>query len=170
MNTQIQIMLQQAVKAFENGYFERAESILKKILQVDSKNFSALNILGLIKLMQANYKEATDYLKKAAHIKPNDPAIQYNLAKSLHDVGCLRDSIPHHKKAVELAPNNPKAWLNYGITLSNLCQDKEALVCFDQVLKLAPDYVEGCINNGNALHQIKHYEEALSNYDLALMV
>ena len=170
MNTQIQIMLQQAVKAFENGYFERAESILKKILQVDSKNFSALNILGLIKLMQANYKEATDYLKKAAHIKPNDPAIQYNLAKSLHDVGCLRDSIPHHKKAVELAPNNPKAWLNYGITLSNLCQDKEALVCFDQVLKLAPDYVEGCINNGNALHQIKHYEEALSNYDLALML
>ena len=168
MNSQIQIMLQQAIQALQAENSEQAESILKKILQADSKNFSALNILGLIMASRANFKEASEFLKKAVRIKPNDPAIQYNLAKSLHDVGSLSDSIPHHKKAVELGPNNPKAWLNYGKTLLDLSQSEEALFCFDQALKLTPDYVEAFINKGISLYTLKRYDEAIAHYDQAL--
>jgi predicted O-linked N-acetylglucosamine transferase (SPINDLY family) len=168
MNPQLQIMLSQAIQAFETGNFERAESIIKKILKVDPKNYSALSIFGLIRVTQTNYKEASDYLKRATSIQPNDAAIQYNLAKSLHDLGNLWDSIPHHKKAVELAPKNPRAWLSYGKTLLDLSQYLQALDCFDEALKLTPDYVEALINKGIALHQIQRYAEAITHFDIAI--
>ena len=49
MNTKIQLMLQQAIQAFQSGNFDSADLMLNKILQVDAKNFPALHILGLIK-------------------------------------------------------------------------------------------------------------------------
>ena len=97
-------MLQQAIQAFQSGNFDRADSILKRVLEVDSKNLSVLHILGLIKASQLRYKEATDYLSKAARIDPNDPSLQYNLAKALSDSGSDIEALTHHKKAVELAP------------------------------------------------------------------
>jgi hypothetical protein len=33
MNYELQQMLRQAIQAFQDGYFDRAESILKRILQ-----------------------------------------------------------------------------------------------------------------------------------------
>jgi len=168
MNPQLQIMLSQAIQAFETGNFERAESILKKVIHVDAKNLPALNILGLIKASQARYQEASEFLGRAARINPNDATIQYNLAKSLHDFGDLKESIPHHKKAVELAVSNPKAWLNYGITLLDLNQHEQALDCFDKVLSLAPDYIEALINKAVTLNALKRYDEAIAHYDKAL--
>ena len=168
MNPQLQIMLSQAIQAFETGNFERAESILKKVIHVDAKNLLALNILGLIKASQARYQEASEFLGRAARINPNDATIQYNLAKSLHDFGDLKESIPHHKKAVELAVSNPKAWLNYGITLLDLNQHEQALDCFDKVLSLAPDYIEALINKAVTLNALKRYDEAIAHYDKAL--
>ena len=170
MNTQLQNLLQQGIQAFENGNFERAESILNKVIHVNAKNLPALNILGLIKASEGKYQEASDFLGRAARINPKDATIQYNLAKSLHDVGNLKESIPHHKKAVELAVSNPKAWLNYGITLLVLNQHEQALDCFDKVLSLAPDYIEALINKAVTLSALKSYDEAIAHYDKALIL
>jgi len=49
MSPQIESMLQQAIQAFQNGNFDSADLILRRILQVDSKNFHALNVLGVSK-------------------------------------------------------------------------------------------------------------------------
>jgi Tfp pilus assembly protein PilF len=80
MNPQLQFMLQKAIQAFQGGNFDSAGSTLKSVLLVDSKNLPALHILGLIKASQSNYKEAAEYLTRAARIHPNDASIQYNLA------------------------------------------------------------------------------------------
>ena len=106
MNPQLQLMLQQAIQAFENGNFDSADSMLKRLLQVDSKNLPALHVLGLIKAAQGRYQESADYLGRAARLNPNDASIQYNLAKALSDSGNDMEAIPHHKKAVVLTPNN----------------------------------------------------------------
>jgi protein O-GlcNAc transferase len=70
MSPQHQSMLQQAIQAFQGGNFEGADSMLKRVLQVDPKNLLALNVLGLIKASQFNYREAADYLARAARIAP----------------------------------------------------------------------------------------------------
>jgi len=146
MNSPLQLMLQQAIQAFQGGNFDSANLILKRVLQVDSKNLPALHILGLIKASQSNYMEAVDYLARAARLQPNDASIQYNLAKALSDSGNDKDALAHHKKAVALAPNNPEAWLSYGKTASNLGRREDALVWYSNALSLKPDYAEACVN------------------------
>lgn len=170
MSPQLQLMLQQAIQAFQGGNFDSADSILKRVLQVDSKNLPALHILGLIKASQSNYREAADYLARAARIHPNDASIQYNLAKALSDSGNDKDALAHHKKAVALAPNNPEAWLSYGKTASNLGRYDDALVWYAKALNLKPDYAEALINKGATLKELKRYEEAIAFAEQALVI
>ena len=132
-------MLQQATKVFQSGNLDSADFMLKRVLQVDSKNLPALHILGLIKILQSNYKEAADYLARAVRIHPSDASIHYNLAKALSDSGNDNDALVHHKKAVTLDPNNQNAWLNYGISSSNLARYEDALSFYSTALSLKPD-------------------------------
>ena len=168
MNPQLNFMLQQALQAFQSNNFDRADSILKKVLQADSKNFPALHILGLIKASQGKFQEASELLTKAARINPNDASIQYNLAKAMVDCGAIEESIPHHKKAVELASNNPDAWLNYGKALSQLALHEQALINFEKAIALNTNFAEAWFNQGKTLHELERYEEAISCFDSAL--
>ncbi len=171
MNPQLQIMLQQGIQAFQNGNFDGADSILRRIIQVDSKNLPALHVLGLIKASQQKYREATELLERAARLSPNDASIQYNLAKVLMDSGFDKESIPHHKKAVALAPDNPDGWLNYGKTLSSALRSyDEALIAFDKVISLEPNYAEAYLNKGATLKELKRYDEALTLSEKALSI
>ena len=163
-------MLQQAIQAFQGGNFDSADLILKRVLQVDSKNLPALHIIGLIKASQSNFREAADYLARAARIHPNDASIQYNLAKALADSGNDKDALAHHKKAVALSPNDPKAWLSYGKTVSNLGRYEDALVCYGNALSLKSDYAEALLNKGATLKELKRYEEAIAFAEQALSI
>ncbi len=165
MNAKIQLMLQQAIRAFQSGNFASADLILKKCLQVDTKNFQALHILGLIKASQSKFREAADYLARAARIQPNDASIQFNLAKALTDSGNDKDAITHHKKAVALDPNNQEAWLNYGLSTFNLGRYEDALVYYSNALRLKPDYAVAYCNKGATLNTLKRYDEAIVHYD-----
>lgn len=162
MNSQMQLMLQQAVQAFEGGNMDRAGSILKRVLQAEPKNLPALHILGLIKASQKKYEEAVELLSKAARISPNEGSIQFNLAKALVDCGFERRSLPHHQKAVSLSPDNAGAWLNYGKAVSSLGLHEEALAYFDRSISLKPNYVEALLNKGAALKELRSYESAIS--------
>lgn len=168
MNPQMQLMLQQAVQAFEGGNMDRAGSILKRVLQAEPKNLPALHILGLIKASQKKYEEAVELLSKAARISPNEGSIQFNLAKALVDCGFQKRSLPHHQKAVSLSPNNAGAWLNYGKAVSNLGRHEEALEYFDRAISLKPDYVEALLNKGAAFKELRSYESAISFAEQAL--
>ena len=170
MNPLLQGMVQQAIQAFQSGNFDGADLILRRVLQADSKNLSALHILGLIKASQSNYKEACDYLARAARIHPNDASLQYNLAKALSDSGNDKDAAAHHKKAVALAPKNPEAWLNYGITSSNLGRYQDALVWYGNALSLNPNYAEAALNKGLVLKKLKRYEEGIAFTKQALLI
>jgi len=170
MNPQIQIMLQQAIQAFQSGNYERADSILVKIIKADSKNLPAFHILGLIKASQNKYQEASELLGRAVKLDPNEPSIRYNLAKALVDNGAYVESIPHHKKAIELAPNNPEALLNYGKALSSLNSYEEALSAYDKALIIHPSYAEAFLNKGATLKELKRCEEAIVCADSALKI
>ena len=168
MNPQLQPMLQQAIQAFQSGNFDAADSILKRLIQVDAKNLPALHVLGLIKASQEKYKEAADLLSRAARLNPGDVSIQYNLAKALMDCGLIRESISHHKKAVELAPGNSEAWLNYGKAASGLKDLEHALAHYNQAIKLKPDFAEAWCNKANVLRELKKNNEALAHFDQAI--
>jgi protein O-GlcNAc transferase len=170
MHPQLQLMLQQAMQNFQDQKFDNADLILKKVLQLDSKNLPALHILGLIKASQGKFKESADLLGRAARINPNDGSLQYNLAKALSDSGNDKDAVTHHKKAVALTPNNSEAWFSYGKTASNLGRHEDALVWYGNALNLRPNYIEALLNKGAAFKELKRYEEAIAFADQVLLI
>jgi protein O-GlcNAc transferase len=168
MNPQFQVMLGQAIEAFQSGNTQSAEVILKRLLQVDSRNIPALHILGLIRASQDNHLEAVKLLKKAAALEPSDPSLQYNLAKALSSAGNEKEALIHHQRAVKFMPQNPEAWLNYGKSLLALNRYEEATNTFDNALKINGHYPEALLNKAIALRGLQKEEEALSFIDQAL--
>ncbi|BDT75973.1 tetratricopeptide repeat protein [Polynucleobacter sp. KF022] len=170
MNPQFQLMLQQAIEAFQTGHFDTADGILKRILQVDQKNLPALHVLGLIKASQEKFKDAAELLGKAARIAPDDASIQYNLAKALMDNGSVKESITHHKKAVALSPGNPEAWMNFGKAASILKDFEHSVSHFEKAINLNSSYAEAWFNKGNALRELKFNDESMAAYDEAIKI
>lgn len=68
MHAQLQSILQKAIQAFQDGNFDRADSILKRALLVDAKNLPAIQVLSLIKVSHPNYVEAATLLGGVAWI------------------------------------------------------------------------------------------------------
>ena len=170
MNPQMQLIIQQAIGAFQHGDLDKADSILKRALLAEPKSLPALHILGLIRASQSRFQEAADLLGRAARINPNEASIQYNLAKALVDSGADREALPHHKKTVELVPNNPEAWLNYGKSASNLGRYADAITYYDQAIKLKPDYAEAHLNKGAVFKELKQFDDAILSAEKALEI
>ena len=170
MNSPLELMINQAIQAFQSGNLNSAEIILDRVLAAHSKNLPALHILGLVKATQSKHKEAAELLKRAIRLNPSDPSLHYNLAKALQESGADKESLPHHKKAVELNPTNPEAWLNYGKSLSNLGLNIDALDVYKNSLQINPNYTEAFLNIGATLKDLDRYEEALNYADKALSI
>lgn len=168
MNSQFQLMLGQAIEAFQGGNIEGAETILKRLLQVDPKNMPALHIIGLIRASQDNHIEAVKYLKKAAALEPSDPSLQYNLAKALSSAGNEKEALIHHQRAVKFMPQNPEAWLNYGKSLLALHRNEDAINTFNNALQIHAQYPEALLNKAIALRNLQKEDEALVLIDHAL--
>ena len=168
MNSQYQLMLGQAIEAFQSGNTQSAEIILKRLLQVDAKNVPALHVFGLIRASQNNHIEAVKYLKKAVALEPSDPSLQYNLAKALSSIENEKEALIHHQRVIKLMPQNPEAWLNYGKSLLALNRNEEAIATFNKALNIHAHYPEALLNKAIALRGLQKDDEALELINQAL--
>ena len=170
INPQTQQLIGRAIECFQNGSPQQAEEILVRILNTQSNNLPALEILGLIKATQGNHLESAKLLKKAVKLNPQNPATQYNLAKALSEGRDYVGSLIHHEKALQLAPNNPDGWLNYGQTLANLQRHEQALTAFNNALSINPHNAKVWLDMSTSLGILQRYDDAIGCCDQALAV
>ena len=170
MNKNIQLPIERAVYSFQNNRLEDAMSILKKVLQIDTRCLPALQIVGLISAQQCNYSKAIEYFSKAVKVSPNDAILHYNLAKSLSMSGLEEKALHHHQIALKLAPSNPEAWLNYGNSLFALARKEDALAAIDKALAINPHYVEALVSRAAVLKELKDYELAIDAAQRAINI
>jgi predicted O-linked N-acetylglucosamine transferase (SPINDLY family) len=168
MNPQLDLMIGQAVQAFQSGNLSGAEAMLSRVLKVQPKSLPALHILGLINAAQGNHEEAAKFLKRAVQLNSNDPSLHYNLAKALSASGREQEALPHHQKVATLDPNNIEAWHNYARSLTNVGQLQNAIAALDRALSLQPNSIETLLNKVYILKLLKRYEDALTVLDLVL--
>jgi predicted O-linked N-acetylglucosamine transferase (SPINDLY family) len=168
MNWQINSLLQEAIQNTKRNNFAEAKILLLKILDIESNNFDALNIIGVITGKENNHIEAINFFKKAQKIRPDNNLINFNLAKAFSESGNDLEAIKYYEMAIRLDKNHLGSCLNFGKSLHQLKRYDEALSHYDQAIKLKPDYAEAYNNKGNSLRKLKRYEEALSHYDQAI--
>ena len=168
MNEKIHGLIGQALELLQSGKPAEAEKALVKILNLDSNNLPALEILGVIKGSMGQHAESAKYLAKAIKINPNNPSLHYNLAKALSECGRDAEAIPHHEQVLRMAPQNPDAWLNYGKSLVTLKHNHAALDAFNRALSIQPNYFEALLNQGAILNELKKNVDALAAADKAI--
>ena len=168
MNWQINSLLQDAIKNFKKDNFSEAKILSLKILDIEPRNFDALNIIGATAGKENNYIEAINFFKKAQKIKPNNNFINFNLAQALSAIGNYLEAIKYYKIAIKLNKNYFWSWLNFAKSLHKLKSYNKALIHYDQAIKLKPDFATAYNNKGVTLSDLKRYDEALIHYDQAI--
>ena len=163
-------MMTRAFESFHGGNFDQTEVILTKILVIQSKNFDALHLLGVVKGIKNQHRAALDLFKKALKIDSNNSFLHFNIAKAFSEIGEAQRAIKYHLNATKLNPSHPEGWVNYGKSLLDLNRPKEALDLFIKAIGLDPQFAEAWTNRGVALLQLESLEEALLSLDEALKI
>jgi tetratricopeptide (TPR) repeat protein len=105
---------QSATTHYEARQYVQAQNDLEPLLARLPDRFEVNELMGLLYAAQGQDEKANPYLKKAARLKPGDPAARTNLAVNLVHLG--KDSLAEveFKKTVELEPQNFDANHNLG--------------------------------------------------------
>jgi predicted O-linked N-acetylglucosamine transferase (SPINDLY family) len=170
MNNQINQMMTDAFESFHCGNFNQTEAILTKVLEKQSRNFDALHMMGVVKGIGNQHRDALEFFKKALKIDSNNSFLHFNIAKAFSEIGEAQKAIKYHLSATKLNPSHPEGWLNYGKSLFDLKRPKEALDLFIKAIELNPQFAEAWTNRGVALLQLKSFEEALLTLEEALKI
>jgi tetratricopeptide (TPR) repeat protein len=69
-----------AMALYRTNQLEAAEKELRYILEKDSRNFDALDGLGIVLIKMGRYQDALQYLKKAASVNDQDLMVYVHLS------------------------------------------------------------------------------------------
>ena len=168
MKSQINFLFQQAIQSFESNNFDRAKSMLIRIINEDKNHFDAVHLIGVILGIENNHEEAIIYFKKAWEINPNNYFINFNLGKALSEIGKNEQALHYHSIAIKNESNNPEAFLHFGKSLLELNQISEAINKFTRAIELRQDFAEAYYNKGLALSKINNIRDAIFYFDKAI--
>ena len=155
---------EEALKYFNNYDFISAEKIFKELINEKQNIFDSLNFIGIIKLRKGEFKEASDYLRKALEINPSHSITLYNLGLSYQYSFDYLKAEEQYKRLLQIEPHID-ALNNLGIIKLHYNDLDEAENYFKQTLKLNPSYEEAFINLGNLKLKQEKYNEAISYYN-----
>ena len=168
MASNINSLLQQGLREFNDKNFEESKKIFEKIILLDKNNFDALQALGVIYGQQGNHKIASEHFLQAYGLKPNNISINLNLANSLLEIGENEKAINFYDYLIKINPNVSTIWCFKGIALKNLKNYDEAINCFKQSLLLDKYNEKAYFNLGTVYRSIKLFEEGVSLFETAL--
>ena len=140
--------------------FERAEKILKKVIELNPEYAPAHKDLGVIYLTKRLFDYAKDEFETAYKLAPDNYSIIFEYANYLHATTDFNRADEMYSKALAIEPENPNA-LGFSalnkIQLQDLDNAKEQI---DSALKFANDQPFLLFIAGKIRFLLKDYEEA----------
>jgi tetratricopeptide (TPR) repeat protein len=167
---EIQQMLETAYRLQQAGKLDMAEELYRKVLDLQSGNIHALNLLGMLCVNSFRPAEAAVFLQRAVKKEPGNPQTLSNLALAYKDQGKFKRAAHHFQKSISIDSGNPVVHNNLGNVYRELEQPAEAVNCFEKALNLAPDYGVCWSNMAAALQENDQLEPATRAVDRALQL
>jgi predicted O-linked N-acetylglucosamine transferase (SPINDLY family) len=170
MNSQLQLILQQAIQAFQERNFDDAEKKLRYFLRIIPKYFDAIHLLAVVSASQGKYEESITYYKRALELNKKDPSVLNNLGSSLNALGKNSEALLAFKGSLKIDPAIPEFWYNVGNTLCDLERYEEAVIYYERSLEINPEYYQALNNFGLALFKLNRHSESLTYFDRAYLL
>ena len=133
--------LQQAVAHANAGRWTDARAYADKVLALQPREPSALNVLGTVAMNTGRPQEAVALFGRAAAGQPKNPFIQYNLGEAHRRALALDAAAAAFARAGRLKPDFAEAFAAAGDALRGLDRLREAEAHYQTALRLAPSSV-----------------------------
>jgi Flp pilus assembly protein TadD len=154
MNPQLQIMLQLAIQAFQNGNFDGADLILREVLQNDMNSADAIFNLGIAYAQANRLVEALAIFDCLQLYKNDDVRIPYNLGLIYSLQGEHQLALAAYDLALKIKPDDAEVLINKGSTCNDIKNHDLALEVLEKATQLRPDIPEAWSNKGIALNNL----------------
>ena len=159
-----------AVENYKKKNFGAAESICRKILNIDSKHFDSIWLMGMLAARTRNFHEAKNFFLKAIEINPNSEKAYNNLGNTCKELGEFNEASDFYQKSINIEPNNANAHYNLGNSNQQLQKFDKALISYQQAIKIKPDYFHAYYSSGNIHHKIGNFEDAKNFYEKTIQI
>ena len=168
MDIQIQLMLQQAIRALQGSNFNEANSILNEVLQKDINSADTIFELGIAYANANRFTEALAIFCCLQPYKMSDARIPYNsgLIYSLQSKHQL--ALESYDLALKIQPNDVETLINKSSTCNDIKNYVLALESLEYAIQIRADIPEAWSNKGIALNNLNLYQESIAAYNEAL--
>lgn len=123
-------------KKFSEGKDKEVELLANQFLKVEEDNADILQVLGLIKYKNQDYKSSIELFEKACSINPNNYENYNNLGLCYAGLGKFDQSIEIIEKAIKINPDLDFLHSNLGLQLRNKKETLKAIECFKKALSI----------------------------------
>src|ERR1043166_9096789 len=144
------------------------EAALRRALDIDPTNASALHVLALTRHALDHKSEAIDLMHKAVAREPASAIFLRDLAIMLHGARRFDEALDTARRAAALNPEDATTYNSIGATLAELARPTEAIEAFRRALELKPDYYEAWGNIAHSQQALLKLDDAADSYRRAL--
>lgn len=160
----------EARQAYQNGDWAAAERLCHAALEMDSGDFDALNLLGIIAAQSSRLQEAVKLLTKATDRNPAHAGAQLNLGNALHLLGRFEDALARYGRALRIDPQNVRAHAAQGDLLLDMNRPGEALQAYGHAARIDASDAQLHYKRSIALGTLNQYDQARQACDAALAI
>ncbi|MFO0427468.1 MAG: tetratricopeptide repeat protein [Planctomyces sp.] len=156
----IQKRLQHAYERHVSGDSGSAAAIYAEVLTQDPNNADAWHLSGLVAFQQRRFDDAESLIRRALHIRPEEPAYEANLAAALLANGKSAEAENRCRRILRVDPSHVDAMRHLGTALRNMRRTEEAAEVCEAVVRTRPADVDALCNLGAVLADIGRIDEA----------
>ena len=143
------------------------EAALRRVLEIDPNNATALHVLALTRHALDDYPAALSAMHRAIELDPQ-AGFYCALAIMLHGAGQYEEAVEAGQRALALNPDDPITHNSIGASLSSRGRPTEAIDAYQRALAINPNYFECWANLAHSQQLLLHLDEAADSYRRAL--
>jgi tetratricopeptide (TPR) repeat protein len=137
-DTNLHSLAHAAALLLRSGRMQEAESVYRKILELDSENREALFITAQLLKSQGKESEAGTYERRFLALGPTQSDVHIRMGRFLHVLGKYAEAESAYRKAMELGCNSVELYRSMGDVFLDNGDAAEALNHYQKALKLQP--------------------------------
>jgi tetratricopeptide (TPR) repeat protein len=166
----IEQLFKQGDAAESVGNNSQAETIWRKVLQVEPNNGKAYNNLGNALRRQGKLDAALAAHQKALQLNPNDAEAYVGIGNVLDVQGKPEEALASHNKALQINPKLAIAYNGLGNVLYGQKKLDAAVTAYQKAIQLNPKYTNAYSNLGVVLSDQKKLDAAVAVFQKAIQI
>ncbi|NJK92375.1 MAG: tetratricopeptide repeat protein [Blastochloris sp.] len=134
--------LKNGFECLDKKNYDKAESIARKLLEHESYNSMAWQLLGHACLGKKDHEAAIQAFGKSIELDDECEEAYLNLGVALDRAGRPAEAIPHYAKALELRPEYPGCYYNIASAYCSLGDREQCLIYLQYAIYLKRDLLQ----------------------------